>query len=107
MIARDGYATTLFGDGCHAVERSIAVDDQARVAAQHQGCIEMRREAARHVGSTRIPGDMIGEPGWVEPKGAESSRDPVGGVIADEYRATGSGGIDYLDRGRFIGLQQR
>ncbi len=39
-IARDGHAVTLFGNGSRAAQRSITVDDETRVAAQYQGCIE-------------------------------------------------------------------
>ena len=83
-------------------ERSIAVDDKTRVATQHQRGIQMGREAARDVGRTGIPADMIGQQIRLEAKGTEPFGDPIGGVIADQHRVAAPVRIDRLDSGRFI-----
>ena len=106
-VTRHGHTGTLFGNGLRMAGRSIAVDDQTGVAAQHQGCVETGREALRHVGRPRIPANMIGQMNRLEAKGTEPLRDPVGGVITDEHSTARPVGIDQLDRGGFIGQQQR
>jgi hypothetical protein len=106
-VARHRHTGTMFGDGFRVAGRSIAVDDQTRVAAQHQGCVETGREAARHVGRPGIPANMIGQMDRLEAKGAEPLRDPVGGVITDEHSTAQPVGIDRLDRGRLTGQEQR
>jgi len=60
----------------------------------------MGREAARDVGRTRVPGDMIGQQIRLEAKGTEPFGDPIGRVITDQHRAAAPVRIDRLDRGR-------
>ena len=69
-VSGDRDLITDFGHGIRCIDRSIAVDHETRVAAQYQGCIEIGREAACHIGGTRIPGDVIGQLDRVQPEGA-------------------------------------
>ena len=49
-----------------AVERPIAVDSETRVTAQHQGCVEMTRQAPGDFRRSRIPADVIRQLGGLE-----------------------------------------
>jgi hypothetical protein len=67
----------------------------------------MGREAARDVGRTRVPADMIGQQIRLEAKGTEPFGDPIGRVIADQHCAADTVRIDCLDRRRFFGPKYR
>ena len=55
----------------------------------------------------RIPANVIGQLHSIEAKIAESVRDPISGVITDEYRIPAAMCIHQLEGGRLIGPQQR
>jgi hypothetical protein len=84
------------------VKRSITVDHETRVTAQHQRGIKMSREATRYVGRTPIPADVLGQHTLIKAKAAEPFGDPIGRVITDQNRAASPVRIDRLDRGRII-----
>ena len=65
-VPRYADAGTLFRDRFGAVERPIAVDSETRVTAQHQGCVEMTRQAPGDFRRSRIPADVIPQLGGLE-----------------------------------------
>jgi hypothetical protein len=106
-VPRYADAGTLFRDRLSTFERSITVDGQTRVTAQHQGCIEMTRQAPRDFRRSRIPGDVIRQFGGLEAKRAQPARYPIGSMIADEHRASRAISVDHLVCRRLVARQQR
>jgi hypothetical protein len=84
-------------------ERAIAVDDQPRVATQHQRGIQVGRKAEGDIGCAGIPRNVLAEPIALKPQGMESSWDPIGRVIADQQRVATTVWVDRLEGRRFIG----
>src|SRR5262245_1701346 len=57
-IAGHEDAVALLGDRSGVAELAVAIDDQARIAAEQRRRIESFGQTTRHVADTDIPGDV-------------------------------------------------
>ena len=106
-VARDDRAVADLQDGRLGSDLAVAVDDEARIAAEHGRSIEALRKPARHLRGADVPPDMALEIPRGEPEIAQGLGHRMGGVVAGEHQRCAARRIDDAIGGRLVLRQQR
>ncbi len=84
MVPWDDCVLAHSSDRAFGIERSVTVDDEARIHLTHEGGVEAAGKLLRQAARTHVPRDMSYKLGVPQAQLSEPAGEPVTGVIANE-----------------------
>ena len=84
------------------IRRSVAVDDQPRIALQHRGRVKHIGKCLGHRCDADVPGDVAGKFDFVEAQFTKRARDQAAGMIGGQKKVREAPRLQNADRGGLV-----